>query len=287
MTTKQAWHRWRERICFRYVPPFMNWLIHLSTYEARRKLRRAPLKVLIDVNVFAHGVTHETQWVHTGYSGEWQTELGHFARVPVHARDCSTDLYRNVEFLPSVAHLARRGFIALKTSTELKAEEYRLTPARLLGGGLYDHNVFQDIRPASLDALPLGGYTLHELSSKKHQRARLDASDDPLYRNLVSQLGQKRSQDAWHLRTAEANGCFCFLTMDFDLVDKFEDVRHLEPFASLGTKLMTPETLGEYLSLRPIPPYFLSYHGASFPVRPDLNQPGSRRYDWTKNQSSP
>ncbi len=285
MQAKQTLDRWRERICFRYLPRCMDWLIHLSTYQARRRLRSAPLKVLMDVNIFAHGVTHETQWVSTGYSSLWRTELGYFARVPVHARDCSTDLYRSVEFLPSIAHLARLGFIALKTSTELKAEEYRLSPARLHGGGVYDYNIFHDIRPDNLDPLPFGGYTMEELSGKKHQRARLDTSRDPLYRSLVAHLEQRRSQDAWHLRTAEAHDCFCFLTMDFELLKKFEEVRDREPFTSLRTKLMTPQMLGEFLRLHPIPSYFLSYHGASFPVRPDLNQPGSRRYHWPNKQS--
>jgi hypothetical protein len=284
--TKQTWHRWRERVCFRYLPTFVNGLIHLSTYQARGLLRLSPLKVLVDVNVFAHGVTHETQWVSTGYSDVWQTELGYLARVPVHAPDCATDLYRNVQLLPGIAHLARLGFIAMKTSTELRAEEYRLAPARLQGGSYYDYNVFQGIRPQSLDTLPFGGYTFEELSSKNHQRARLDASTDPLYQSLLTHLEQKRSQDAWHLRTAEAHDCFCFLTMDFDLINRFEEVKHLEPFTSLRTKLMTPEALGKYLRLHPIPPRVLSYNGASFPVRPDLNQPGSRRYDWPKKRPS-
>lgn len=268
------------------LPPVVDWLIHLSTYRARQHLAHAPLDVLVDVNVFAHGVTHETQWITTSHSAAWDTPLGYLARVPVHASDCTADIYQSVQILPGIAHLARRGFLALKTSTELKAEEYRLSAARLIGGGFYDYSVFRGVRAESLDALPLGGYTFEELSGKKHQRDRLNASSDPMYRAMVDLLGRKNSQDAWHIRTAEAHGCFCFLTMDLGLLEDFDKVKHLEPFASLKTKLMTPKAFGEHFGLTPIPTIFLSYHGASFPVRPDLSQPGNNRIKWSKKSAS-
>jgi hypothetical protein len=74
--------------------------------------------------------------------------------------------------------------------------------------------------------------------------------------------------------------------MDFDLLERIGKVQHLEPFVSLKTKVIAPIALCEYLGLTPIPTTFLSYHSASFPVRPDLHQPGSRRVDWPKKQAS-
>jgi len=61
------------------------------------------------------------------------------------------------------------------------------------------------------------------------------------------------------------------------LLDAVGKVRHLQPFVSLRTKILTPKMFGEHFALVPIHTKLLSYHGASFPVRPDLNQPNSRR----------
>ena len=275
---KSAWMSVKQWFCFRHVPRIVNWLIHLSTHQARQKLTSKSLTILMDVNVRAHGVTHETQWVTTRYSNFWKHPLGGLARVPVHASDCESDVYKSVQFLPSIAHLARRGFLTLSTSLELQAEEYRLSAARLSGGGLYDYNVFEGIRPRNLDTSTYGGFSFEELSNKESQRQRLDRSTDELYRALVSVLGPKMSQDAWHIRTAELHGCFCFLTMDFKLIRKVDAVRHLEPFTFLTTQVMTPADLGKILGITPIPPIFLSYHDASFSVRPDLHQPHSERF---------
>lgn len=270
-----------EHLRFQYLPPIVDGLIHLSTYQARLKLSHAPLAVLMDTNVLAHGVTHETQWVPRGYSSEFGMPLGNFARVPVHAPDNTSEEYSNVRYLPGIAHLARRGLVLLNTSIELQAEERRLSAARLVGGGYYDYSVFRGVRRRCVDSLPCGTYDFADLSNAKQQRARLDASDDPLFQALVALLGRKNSQDAWHIRTAETYECFCFLTMDFALLELAGKLKHFEPFASLKTRLLTPQMLGEHLCLTPIPTNFLSYHDASFPVRADLSQPGNKRIKWS------
>lgn len=280
------WHALRERLCFRFLPPVVDWLVDLSTWHARSTLSRRPLDVLIDVNVFAHAVTHETQWIQTGSSAEWDVPLGYMARVPVHASDCTTRVYNSVKYLPGIARLAKGDVLQLKTSVELRAEEYRLSAARLYGGGGYDYSLLREAQTKSVDTTPFGGYSIQDLADKRLQRARLDTSGDALYRALVGHLKQKRSQDAWHIRTAEAHGCFCFLTMDFDLLDAIDAVKHLGPFPSLKTKVMSPEQLGKHLQLTPIPPIFFSYHDASYPVRPDLHQPDSKRFDWKSTQTA-
>ena len=65
--------------------------------------------------------------------------------------------------------------------------------------------------------------------------------------------------------------------MDFDLLEAIDKVRHLEPFLALQTKVMSPEQLGKLLKLQPVSSNLLSYHNASYPVRPDLSQPNNRR----------
>ena len=275
-----AWERWSERLRYRFVPPFVDWLVHLSTYQARVTLQRAPMCVLVDTNVFTHSVTHETQWVAEGYSEQWKRPLGRFARVPVHALDCNSEDSNNVRYLPSIAYLAKRGFLKLKTSTELMVERHRLSAAWVNGGGHYDYSVFRGVKVECFDRLPLGSYTFTDLSDRHLQRARLKASDDPRFQAIVAQLGQGNSQDAWHIRTAEAHGCFCFLTMDFKLLKRVGKKQLLEPFKSLRTKIMTPEALGKHLGLKPIPTHFFSYHDASFPLRDDLSRSDDQRFQW-------
>lgn len=285
MKLHHRWHAWTEHLRFRYLPSVVDYLVHLSTYQARVKLKGAPLTVLVDTNVIAHGVTHETQWVSTGYSSLWNIPLGYAARVPVHAPTSTSPEYLSVRYLPGIAHLANRRFLLLKTSAELQVEEGRLSAARLNGGDVFDYSVFDRVERERMDSLPPGTYDYSDVFGAKQQRARLNASNDPLYRALLDCLGQKNSQDAWHIRTAEAHGCFCFLTMDFTLLRTVAPHQHREPFSSLKTRLMTPQTLGEYLALTPIPTKFFSYHRASFPVRPDLHQPGSERIKRQKKRS--
>lgn len=286
MKLHHRWHAWTEHLRFRYLPSIVDYLVHLSTYQARVKLKGAPLTVLVDTNVIAHSVTHETQWISEGYSSFWNIPLGYAARVPVHAPTCTSPEYPSVRYLSGIAHLANRRFLLLKTSAELQAEEGRLSAARLNGGGIFDHSVFDRVERELIDFLPPGTYGHSDFFGEKQQRARLNASTDPLYRALLDCLGQKNSQDAWHIRTAEAHGCFCFLTMDFTLLKAVAPHQHREPFSSLKTRLMTPQTLGEYLALTPIPTNMFSYHRASFPVRPDLHQPGSKRIKWQRKGPS-
>ena len=106
---------------------------------------------------------------------------------------------------------------------------------------------------------------------------RLAQSTDPLFRSLVSQLGPTNSQDAWHIRTAEVNGMFCFLTMDFSLLKTLQARSTTDPVRSLKTKVMTPEQLGNYLWLAPVNPVLLSYEDGNSPIRPDLHWPDSKR----------
>ncbi len=118
-------------------------------------------------------------------------------------------------------------------------------------------------------------------SVEEQQRKRLRQSGDPLfddlYRLLKQQLGEKCSQDAWHICTAERHGLFCFLTTDRSLLKACKSLAKKEPLRSLIARIMTPEDLGAYLGIRPVKPYLLSYNDASWFVRMDHTMPEERR----------
>lgn len=114
-------------------------------------------------------------------------------------------------------------------------------------------------------------------SLKEQRKERLARKSEPLYVSLRSALGENDSQDAYHIYTAEMAQCFCFLTLDFKLARKVRQLRHLEVFANLRTLVLSPEDFGLRFGLKPIPLRLYSYHGASFPVRPELNWPDSKR----------
>ncbi len=272
-----------ERLRFKYTPRLTNWVVDLSTRRARSTLQKSePIAVLIDNTILSHVVTHETGWISTGVK-KWGThdiETGYAARIPVHAAEDDSIEYRNIKYLPGIACLARRGLIVLRTSAELGDERFRQPVGRFGGYGYFDYSVFSDVPMESVDGhvFPSMGPSYFRLpSAVEQQRARLNDADDPLYRSLVEQLGPSNSQDAWHIRTAEIHGFFCFLTMDFRLLRTIESKRGSEVLKSLRTRVMTPLEFGEHFGLMPVPPNILSYNDASFFVRPDLSWPESKR----------
>jgi len=257
----------------------------LATYTARRSLKvSGPLTILVDNTVLGHAVTHETAWISPGtqlWGGKHPIETCYSARVPVHPIGSSAPEYQPVRYLTGIAHLARRGHLQLKTSAELNDETFRQPGGRFTGCGYFDYSLFRGVSIESVDGFvgpSLGPKWMNLPSAAEQQRTRLDQSHDLLYRELVGVLGPKNSQDAWHIRTAEAQGLFCFLTMDFKLRRAVERAAAKEPMASLKTKVLTPEGLGRRLGLVPLPPHFFSYTDASYPVRADLSMPGGKRW---------
>jgi hypothetical protein len=283
MNPARRWRAVKERLRFRYFPRIVDWLIHLSTYQARLTLQKTgPITILVDNTVLGHGITHETAWVSTGTKkwGRLDVDTGYAARIPVHSIEDESATYNDVKFLPGIASLARRGSIILRTSAELSNERFSQPSGRFSGYGWFDYNIFGKIRMESVDGLAfptMGPSYLNLPNAVQQQRSRLDRSQAVLYRALVDRLGPKNSQDAWHIRTAEIYGLFCFLTMDFKLIRNVRARSGQEPLKSLHTKVMTPSELGKYLRLVPISPRVLSYHDASFFVRSDLNWPESQR----------
>jgi len=267
---------------YRYLPRLVDILVSASTLQAKSRLGRVSAGLLIDNSVLGHSITHETAWVSTGQEkwGNISFDAGYTARICVFGPDSDSEVYRNVTFLPGIAHLARKGRIEFCTSAELQSEQFHQPVGRFQGYGYFDHGLLRDIHLRSVDGyvLPSMGPAWMKLpNSREQQQARLARSDDPLYAALLEQLGPKNNLDAWHICTAERHGLFCFLTMDFRLKRLIDANAHREPFCSLRTRVMTPAELGGYLGLIPIPPVFFSYHGASWFVRPDLHWPNNTR----------
>jgi len=286
MDVLKLWRRvrgLRERLRFKYGPQAATLLADISTYQARRALAASgPLAILVDNSVLGNAITHETAWVSTGTKkwGPHDVATGYSARIPVHPADSASVEYEHVKYLTGITHLARRGHLHLKTSAELQDETWRHPMGRFSGYGYFDYSLFNGIKLESVDGIKiptLGPSYLNLPTPAEQQQARLASSGDALYKALLEKLGQKNSQDAWHIRTAETHGLFCFLTMDFKLRKTFEQLKGTEPFRSLTTRVMTPVELGQHLGIMPLPPHIFSYNDASFFVRSDLSMPGGKR----------
>jgi hypothetical protein len=206
----------------------------------------------------------------------------------VHDLDDGTDAYRSICFLPGIAYLARKGHIDLCQSAELRAETDYQPLGRFRGYGYFDYSLLKGVTMENVDgfAFPtLGPKWMNLPSAAEQLDRRISNSGDALYEALVRELGNKHSQDAWHLRTAERNGLFGFLTTDFKFRRQVNGRIRREPLCSLKTKVLTPEEFGKALGIAPLKPIFFSYHDASFPVVTEVNMPNGRRRPVTAYRS--
>ena len=271
-----------DNLPYRYKAKLVNGLLQLSTHKARSRLARSgPVTVLIDNSVLGHGRTHET--VNNMQKINWPPgsepeEVPIIYRAPIDFIQKDRELvYQNIRYLPGIAHLARLGFLMLRTSCELLSERNHQPIGRFRGKkGLFDYSLLENTNIESVDGYdvpdcdleyfsnnptvdkfiystdidPLGMYP----ENKQKQRDRVSRSNDPLYKGLARILPKKANLDAWHIRTAEVHGLFCFLTMDFKLQRFFEQNRNNPSISSLRTKVMTPEQFGKYMAISPINP---------------------------------
>ena len=273
----------KNRLLWRYRPHLVNSVLNLSTFKTRRSLKGSePIKVLIDNSVLGHGKTHETvaypEKVNWPPGSEPSEVLVHY-RALINIKDIyGEEVYENVQHLPGIAHLARLGFIQLQTSFELFSEQNHQPIGRYKGKkGFFDYWLFDKIKMESVDGYDIPDFNLDHFrknphinkviystdvdplgiypNNKEKQINRISKSNDPLYLELAQLLPKKSNLDAWHIRTAETHGVFCFLTMDFKLRGIIEQNEDKEPIASLRTKVMTPKEFGEHIGLWPINPY--------------------------------
>jgi hypothetical protein len=202
------------------------------------------------------------------------TEIDTFttARVPVQYEQREFD---SVQYLPGIVSLANQNLILLCSSLELRDEQMSQPTSRYRPLGIADYSLMQNTDIKMFDdkdyKFDFDSWIDGSKKTPKQQRQeRLSNKDDPLYLGLLSVLGQKNSQDIWHIVTAEREGCYCLLTMDYRLIKTIESQRNNKFVKSLNTKVMTPEQLGKEWNLKPIHHRFFSYHEARTPVRTDL-----------------
>ena len=249
-----------DNLPYRYRAKLVNWCLQMSTYQARRRLTPSnPIEVLIDNSVLGHGYTHETigvvqkvNWPPGGEPGEATV----IYRAP---RECSGGIYDNLQYLLGIIYLERRGYLKWKTSLELLIERNHQPLGRFMGNRTwFSYWLFDGIQIDSVDR----HVSANRFDIRENQRMRISQSKDPLYVGLMKFLPKKGNLDAWHIRTAEKHGLFCFLTMDFKLRRNIEQNISKEPIASLHTKIMTPKEFGKYLGVLPLNPYIceLSEH---------------------------
>ncbi len=280
MKIRQRFLRYKERLRFKYGTKIADLIVANATRLASRKMEQSGgISILMDNTVLGHGTTHKTGWVSTGPK-QWGGQLlntGYAARMPAHAPNNSI-LYKNICFLPGIASLAERGVLRLYTSAELRSERERQPAGRFVGYSVYDLNLFANLHIDSIDGHIFSATTAvreENLVSEavKAQRERLKHVSDTDYELLVALLGEKNSQDAFHLLTAEKYELFCFLTMDFKFHRAWDGARKNKKFP-LSTPVMTPEEFALYFGIKPVEPYLLSYKNASFPVNSDVVGPG-------------
>lgn len=273
-----------ERLRCRLYPKVAEYRLNRSTKNARRILgENGPLRVLIDNSVLANAVTHETQWIKTGKApwGDGIRGTGYAARVPVHWGQSDSFIFGQVCYLPGIACLANAGLIELYQSAELRSERDRQPIGLYRGYSWLDYSIFGSANIPSVDGdvceIMTGWPPKGPGDWAREQRARLESSGDPLYTQILSLLPAKSNQDAWHIRTAERHGLFCFLTMDRKLLATCHSQRKKEPFKSLKTKILSPQDFAAVLGIQRVPPRLLSYNDSSFFVRADLTMPGNKR----------
>ena len=269
-----------DKLPHEYRAKLVNWCLQLSTHQARRRLTQSnSIEVLVDNSVLGHGRTHETvaymqkvNWP----PGSKPSEIPVLHRASIDIKGEET--YRNIQYLPGIAHLVRLELVTLKTSFELFSERNHHPIGRFQGKmGWFDHWLFDGIELSSVDGYDIPDFDLDHSrknstvnkvicssdvdplgiypGSREKQIKRISQSTDPLYMKLAKSLPIKSNFDAWHIRTAEMHGLFCFLTMDFRLRRVVEKNINKEPIASLNTKVMTPEEFGKHIGISPIDPY--------------------------------
>ncbi len=274
-------YRAKAKFLFHYLPPLVDWSVNKMNSQARQKILAADARrILIDNTIHAHAVTHETARVHTGtqYFGPHPFESFYTARIPVHDENDTSEETRSVRYLPAIATLARKRTLTLCTSSELEDEKWTNPIGRFKGYGMYDFSLLTDVEfERIIDPTYTMSIGYGHPSLEVQRRKRLSEKTSDVYRSLVNVLGPKNSQDACHISVAEENDCYCFLTMDFKLLNNLNAQRGHRALNSLRTRIMSPEQFGLEFGLRPISPRLYSYHGASFPVEHEANWPNSKR----------
>lgn len=264
-----------------------NFSITFSVAGARKKLENSTrVKILLDAPIFNHAITHQGAWIDTGPTDFVDADgtpirTGYLASVPIYKTTNASKEYEDVQFLPGIAELHRQGLIELKTSAEIEFEKSYQPPARYRNIHLGNVGLFDDLKIESINGpitadWDISKANIHNAREEFREYLRSAESKYTRYANLVNHLGEKSSQDAWHLHTAERFGCAYFLTMDYTFIRNFAHQKHHASLADIPVKVVTPQELGRILGIYPIAPNILISEDNFIPRRPDLHIAGEK-----------
>lgn len=243
-------------------------------------------KVMIDNTILDLAIAHETRWVSMGEDPfDPRPELGgYLARVPVHDPSNRGERYNQLKYLSTFSILAREGYFNLVQSSVLRAEQLYQPVGRFRGYGLFDKSLLEGvvIENVGENFFPTLAPSYFNLPSAKEQlRQYIENIQDDKFQNFLkamkSHFGQKCSQDARHIWLAEENEVPYFLTTDSKLVSGWEQIRNKAPIRDMRVEVHTPQSLGEKLDYKAIPPIVFSYDDNDALIRTDVVMPGQKR----------
>ncbi|WP_162939436.1 hypothetical protein [Neorhizobium sp. NCHU2750] len=197
--------------------------------------------------------------------------------------DDQSDVAKSVRFLPAITALARKKIVKLYSSSELRDETWTQPSGRYQGYEIYDYSLFSGVEIETVKDrnyfMMMGPSSMGFPSLVDQRKSRMSISQnvDPIFLGLVDALGEKSSQDCYHIAFAEKNNTYCFLTMDFKLIRNLNSRRKHPVVANLKTKILSPYEFGTRFQLTPFSTRLFSHHKASFPVAWWENWPKSGR----------
>lgn len=228
-----------------------QWVHRLSlwgaTYQASKQLDgNAPIRVLIDNSVLAHGRIFSSYWFDTGPKkwGAFTAGAGYADPGLTYSPESDPRVFEQTRFLPAISHLAKQGRLELLTSFELRNEQVFQPAGRFSMYGYYDHNLFEGLTLRCIDCKEVESYDWQE-----KPQDRLRSSEDQPFRGIVDLIGEKNNVDAWHIHTAEIHGVDYFLHIDFSLDEEMRKNRKKNPIATLRTRVVLPSTFAAKLGI--------------------------------------
>lgn len=268
-----------RRYNHKIIPILAKALSELSVWGRKAKvLKLIKNGILIDINIHAWSVTHETSNIIIG-DIEWRDITikdgnTQSARIPKYSSNDKSREFLDIKYLTPIKTLLNKGVLKLWSSAELKEELFLQNSGRYRG---YTENSYCLIPDTLLS--PIDGYFTENriwgpnipYNFVEARKKRLKRKTDPLYRELADSVPEKHSQDVWHLYTAEKYELYCMLTMDYKFVNLVNSMRNKYPWVTINTKIMTPTDFGLKFGLLPVDPNIFSYNKLSYnSVRADL-----------------
>jgi hypothetical protein len=241
---------------------------------------------MIDNTILDLSISHETRWLSMGADplSRRLEDGGYLARVPVHSPSNKTKRYYELTYLNTFGILARDRWFNLVQSHGLKVEQFYQPIGRFKGYGMFDFSVLADLAIKTIGESwypTLGPARLRIPSPQQQFRQMINSVTDTGFQQMLSvmkaHMGEKCSQDAWHIWNAEQAGVRFFLTTDKRLLAAWDQIRRSTPIKNMKIEVHSPSSLGSSLGFRPTHPIAFSYDRTDAIVRTDVVMPKEER----------